>query len=383
MRIPRFPRTLALALASSFAVASLGLGSAPLIAIAGLAGPVLLGARSTRAETPVIYKWVDEHGIAHYTTDRDRIPSSLRDRVEQIGGSNPTRSGSDWLDLDAGQKPPPAATSTQEGVAVHAPGDFQSGTPAAGAPPGAGPAAAAKASAAAPAPAPAGGGSAPGAQAPAAAAASAPASHETVDGYRAKPDYSAAPGGEAHYAPGDLGEPGKGGPASASAGPTAPRAAAPAPAQTPAVSSAPEAGAAPSLAADGAPVERPPASAAAPAPSLTSAPEPGAEAGAGSPETAQPEPSEPAAVASRAPLTPSAATELHDIDQRIADLESRISKDEETLATLISTPDAERKGPLVDDAQFREIAQRLPKQQAELEKLREQRGRIQPAASAP
>ena len=31
---------------------------------------------------PTIYKWVDEHGIPHYTTDRDRIPESLRDRIQ-------------------------------------------------------------------------------------------------------------------------------------------------------------------------------------------------------------------------------------------------------------------------------------------------------------
>ena len=30
---------------------------------------------------PTIYKWVDEHGIPHYTTDRDAIPAPLRDRV--------------------------------------------------------------------------------------------------------------------------------------------------------------------------------------------------------------------------------------------------------------------------------------------------------------
>jgi hypothetical protein len=33
-------------------------------------------------ETPAprIYRWVDENGVAHYTTDEDRIPSSLRRR---------------------------------------------------------------------------------------------------------------------------------------------------------------------------------------------------------------------------------------------------------------------------------------------------------------
>jgi hypothetical protein len=51
--------------------------------------PLLLGiallvfASSARAEEnapPRIYRWVDENGIAHYTTDPDRIPASLRRR---------------------------------------------------------------------------------------------------------------------------------------------------------------------------------------------------------------------------------------------------------------------------------------------------------------
>ncbi len=41
-------------------------------------------AAHAQTEAPTIYKWVDEHGIAHYTTDRDRIPSVIRDRVESV-----------------------------------------------------------------------------------------------------------------------------------------------------------------------------------------------------------------------------------------------------------------------------------------------------------
>jgi hypothetical protein len=35
---------------------------------------------------PAIYKWVDEHGIAHYTTDETRIPRAIRKRMRSLGG---------------------------------------------------------------------------------------------------------------------------------------------------------------------------------------------------------------------------------------------------------------------------------------------------------
>lgn len=35
--------------------------------------------------TPTIYKWIDENGVAHYTTDVDRIPRSLRKQVGRAG----------------------------------------------------------------------------------------------------------------------------------------------------------------------------------------------------------------------------------------------------------------------------------------------------------
>jgi hypothetical protein len=40
------------------------------------------GAQTT--ETTRVYKWVDENGIAHYTTDPDRIPDALRNRIESL-----------------------------------------------------------------------------------------------------------------------------------------------------------------------------------------------------------------------------------------------------------------------------------------------------------
>ena len=38
--------------------------------------------------TPTIYKWIDEHGIAHYTTDFERIPEGLRKRAGPLGPPN-------------------------------------------------------------------------------------------------------------------------------------------------------------------------------------------------------------------------------------------------------------------------------------------------------
>lgn len=47
-----------------------------------LAAPSAHGQPVSAPERPRIYKWIDENGIAHYTTDRSRIPSGLRQRAE-------------------------------------------------------------------------------------------------------------------------------------------------------------------------------------------------------------------------------------------------------------------------------------------------------------
>jgi Spy/CpxP family protein refolding chaperone len=60
---------------------------------------------------PTIYKWIDEHGIAHYPTDFERIPEDLRKRSGPLG--------------------PPNAALTRTPVAADAPA--RSGPPAAGA----------------------------------------------------------------------------------------------------------------------------------------------------------------------------------------------------------------------------------------------------------
>jgi uncharacterized small protein (DUF1192 family) len=45
-----------------------------------------LAGRSVAAEgsAPTIYKWVDENGIAHYTTNKKRIPRNLRNRIRSL-----------------------------------------------------------------------------------------------------------------------------------------------------------------------------------------------------------------------------------------------------------------------------------------------------------
>lgn len=59
------------------------LGTAACLCLLGLA----FAPRSARAEdspTATIYKWVDENGIAHYTTNKDRIPRNLRNRIRSL-----------------------------------------------------------------------------------------------------------------------------------------------------------------------------------------------------------------------------------------------------------------------------------------------------------
>jgi len=55
---------------------------------------------------PQIYRWIDENGIAHYTTELDRIPSALRGRAGTLGGEKTSapRSGSSdlWVSQDRG-----------------------------------------------------------------------------------------------------------------------------------------------------------------------------------------------------------------------------------------------------------------------------------------
>jgi len=42
-------------------------------------------AASDESPTPKIYKWIDENGVAHYTTDRGQIPREVRNKVGKLG----------------------------------------------------------------------------------------------------------------------------------------------------------------------------------------------------------------------------------------------------------------------------------------------------------
>jgi hypothetical protein len=62
--------------------------AASLLAAGGLA--VEDAASQPATEPPIIYKWVDQNGIAHYTTDYDRIPRSLRRGARRLDRSPAT-----------------------------------------------------------------------------------------------------------------------------------------------------------------------------------------------------------------------------------------------------------------------------------------------------
>ena len=240
-----------------------------------------------QAEAPTIFKWVDENGIAHYTTDRDRIPSAIRDRVESV--ATKSNSGAPAV---AGQ---PSREDVMRDAVRTTPNPGAIAPPVAASTPRA-PAqdvATIAAPSAAPAPAP--------------AATPAPAPADTEEQVEAEP--RTEPASE----PTEIASP-------------APIEAAPSD-ESPAVSAAP-----------------------------------------------------PAAAIELEPKEQAAVTEL---DQQIEAVQSEIAQREETLAALISTSDEDRTTPLVDDPAFREISQRLPKLQADLQTLRERRNKIQPTASTP
>ena len=97
------------------------------------------------------------------------------------------------------------------------------------------------------------------------------------------------------------------------------------------------------------------------------------------------EPLGPAAVAAPAPraLAPGEQAELEQLDREIAGLEAEVARDEEALMALLGETESAQQNVLVDDPRFREIAQRLPRLQADLERLRTRRAEIQPSVSRP
>jgi len=94
------------------------------------------------------------------------------------------------------------------------------------------------------------------------------------------------------------------------------------------------------------------------------------------PASQAPRPSDPnlekTALAAVEPGAHASATEL---DARIASLERQIAGDEESLKAQISALPAPGTPDLADRPEFREIALRLPKLQAELRTLQDQRAR--------
>jgi len=237
-------------------------------------------ATQAQAEPPTIYKWVDENGIAHYTTDRDNIPSAIRDRVESRGVATPAKTPN-----VAAQ---PHREDLMRDVVRSAPAAAAGGEPIAATTP------------AGPAP-----------EVTAIAAPSAAPATETEAAVEATGEAEAEPAGET---------------------------------ETTAI--------------------------AAPTPLSQDVRD----------ETSAVSAPPPAALIT---LDPEQQAELTGLDQQIEGIQSEIAKREDTLAALISTSDEQRTTPLVDDPAFREISQRLPKLQADLQTLRERRNKIQPTAPTP
>ena len=240
--------------------------------LAALLG-VLFTTAVAHAQAPTIYKWVDENGVAHYTTDRDRIPGEVRARIQRTSPAvaAPPQHEDEMRDAVRIAPKPNLAAPVAEPVLV------------------------------------------PAVEPP-------------------------APKGQA------LGtEPAPPAPAAT--------AAVPAPASQPAPA-----------------IEEPIP------PPLSSELLPSEAALETDPVSAPPP-------APLAPLTPKQGEEVVKIDTQIESLEGQIADREEKLAMLLSSTDEERAAPLIDDPKFREIAQVLPKLQAELQTLRERRNKIQPPAT--
>lgn len=330
MHVPRLAPVCALLLSSLF-LGPLG------AALPGLPGS---GAGIAHAEPPVVYKWVDEHGVAHYTTDRSRIPSAIRDRV--VHGSETGRH-SDWLQRDAGDVDPSAAATD---AATTMPSARQRADDV-----------------------------------------ERPEDSDGVHAVTSEPDWSQAPGGETEWAPDQLGEDDE-----IARQPVRESAPAPAPGRTsvsaPEPVTEPESRTAaaphaipppppPPLEADGTPVAAPAGEA--PGDGEAAASARSGESFDGGSQLPFDEPPAPAAVAAPAPaLEPDERARLEELDREIASIEGEIARDEETLMGILSETDSVEQNTLVDDPRFRDVAQRLPRLQADLERLRERRARIQP-----
>ena len=52
----------------------------PALLVASLCAAPVAAEAPSGEEAPRIYRWVDANGVAHYTTDEDRMPGSLSRR---------------------------------------------------------------------------------------------------------------------------------------------------------------------------------------------------------------------------------------------------------------------------------------------------------------
>jgi hypothetical protein len=233
----------------------------------------LVIATHAQAESPTIYKWVDQNGIAHYTTDRDNIPSAIRDRVESRSVATPAKT------------PDVAARRREDVMRIGAPAPWAAGGEPIAAPRN---------------------------------------GRRIAGGARRRPRTGAVSANRIRSRGAE--------PAEAVLETETTTIAAPTPLSE--------------MCATDSAVSSPP-----PAPMI--------------------------------PLDPEQQAVVAELDEQIEDVQSEIAKREDTLASLISTADEQRTTPLVDDPAFREISQRLPKLQADLQTLRERRNKIQPTASTP
>ena len=83
----------------------------------------LLAGAPARADEPVVYKWIDGDGIAHYTTQRSRIPGEYEDGVQEIRRSSPAAPPPAVAapSPPAVAAPPPAPVETPPAVAAPPP----------------------------------------------------------------------------------------------------------------------------------------------------------------------------------------------------------------------------------------------------------------------
>ncbi len=86
----------------------------PILTLAAAGAAWLPAARPASAQqsAPVIYRWIDEQGVAHYTANLDRVPRSVRGRLEAVQPEAPATPAADpaWISRDAVPSTTTAAT---------------------------------------------------------------------------------------------------------------------------------------------------------------------------------------------------------------------------------------------------------------------------------